>query len=233
MNETQTSPDGGFCTGCRPVLTEPVCRKLEHQSHEDFNEDMCAGFSQKSKLTEVLNIFRSKLRQKFECLCEGTSQQRNPTLLNEIFTELYITESESGEISNEHEKRRGHCGNGKTCTIFKGKCLDRMWALFKGNVQPEIGLAESMIVIESAGTVSVSMGVTGKQEGRMLNIEIDINRNNPTVNPQLSQNDQPAVVMWVTLFICLPKLLLDPSQRVWYNGESPFMLRYPSVKGER
>ncbi len=29
-----------------------------------------------------------------------------PTLLNEIYTELYITESESGEISNEHEVRQ-------------------------------------------------------------------------------------------------------------------------------
>lgn len=67
----------------------------------------------------------------------------------------------------------------------------------------------------------------------MLNIEIDIYRNNPTVHPQLSQNDQPAVLMWVTPFICLPKLLLDPAQCIWYNGESPFMLRYPSVMAER
>uniref|UniRef100_A0A8C1M9Y4 NACHT domain-containing protein n=1 Tax=Cyprinus carpio TaxID=7962 RepID=A0A8C1M9Y4_CYPCA len=36
----------------------------------------------------------------------GTSKQGNPTLLNEIYTELYITESESGEINNEHEMRQ-------------------------------------------------------------------------------------------------------------------------------
>ncbi|KAL0175018.1 hypothetical protein M9458_030986, partial [Cirrhinus mrigala] len=40
------------------------------------------------------------------CLYEGTAKQGNPTLLNEIYTELYITESESGEISNEHEVRQ-------------------------------------------------------------------------------------------------------------------------------
>ncbi|KTF70860.1 hypothetical protein cypCar_00050379, partial [Cyprinus carpio] len=51
----------------------------------------------------VLNRFRSNLKQKFERLYEATATQRNPTLLNEIYTELYITESESGEISNEHE----------------------------------------------------------------------------------------------------------------------------------
>ncbi len=44
--------------------------------------------------------------KKFERLYEGTATQGNPTLLNEIYTELYITESESGEISNEHEVRQ-------------------------------------------------------------------------------------------------------------------------------
>ncbi len=55
---------------------------------------------------EVLNRFRSNLLKKFERLYEGTATQGNPTLLNEIYTELYITESESGEISNEHEVRQ-------------------------------------------------------------------------------------------------------------------------------
>ncbi|XP_016109261.1 NACHT, LRR and PYD domains-containing protein 12-like [Sinocyclocheilus grahami] len=55
---------------------------------------------------EVLNLFRSNLMKKFERLYEGTATQGNPTLLNEIYTELYITESESGEISNEHEVRQ-------------------------------------------------------------------------------------------------------------------------------
>ncbi|XP_073690623.1 NLR family CARD domain-containing protein 3-like [Garra rufa] len=44
--------------------------------------------------------------KKFDRLYEGTATQGNPTLLNEIYTELYITESESGEISNEHEVRQ-------------------------------------------------------------------------------------------------------------------------------
>ncbi len=51
-------------------------------------------------------MFRSKLKNKFQCLYEGTAKQGNPALLNEIYTELYITESESGKISNEHEVRQ-------------------------------------------------------------------------------------------------------------------------------
>ncbi|XDV32862.1 hypothetical protein PO909_003555 [Leuciscus waleckii] len=60
----------------------------------------------KSGDTQTDLRFRSNLMKKFECLYEGTAQQGNPTLLNEIYTELYITESESGEISNEHEVRQ-------------------------------------------------------------------------------------------------------------------------------
>nr|XP_055053402.1 NACHT, LRR and PYD domains-containing protein 12-like isoform X2 [Misgurnus anguillicaudatus] len=50
--------------------------------------------------------FKSNLRKKYQCLCEGISKHENPAPLNEIYTELYITESESGEISNEHEVRQ-------------------------------------------------------------------------------------------------------------------------------
>ncbi|XDV33456.1 hypothetical protein PO909_003866 [Leuciscus waleckii] len=50
--------------------------------------------------------FKSDLLQTFQCLYEGTAKQGNTTLLNEIYTELYITESESGEINNEHEVRQ-------------------------------------------------------------------------------------------------------------------------------
>ncbi|XP_052388888.1 NACHT, LRR and PYD domains-containing protein 12 isoform X3 [Carassius gibelio] len=53
-----------------------------------------------------LSTFRLKLLKKFQCLHEGTVTKGNSTLLNEIYTELFITESESGEINNEHEVRQ-------------------------------------------------------------------------------------------------------------------------------
>ncbi|XP_073716289.1 NACHT, LRR and PYD domains-containing protein 3-like [Misgurnus anguillicaudatus] len=74
------------------------------------------GFGSDPKSPEVLKTFQSNLQKKFQCLCEGTSMQRNPTLLNEIYTELYITESESGEISNEHEVRQIETQSRRTTT---------------------------------------------------------------------------------------------------------------------
>ncbi|XP_050982356.1 NLR family CARD domain-containing protein 3-like isoform X3 [Labeo rohita] len=74
---------------------------------------------------EVLNMFRSNLMKKFERLYEGTATQGNPTLLNEIYTELYITESESGEISNEHEVRQIETQSRRTATEDTAiKCND-------------------------------------------------------------------------------------------------------------
>ncbi|XP_051717281.1 NACHT, LRR and PYD domains-containing protein 3-like isoform X5 [Ctenopharyngodon idella] len=85
---------------------EPSCVSMRSDESIDNIIDFESGDTQTDLSHEVLNRFRSNLMKKFECLYEGTAQQGNPTLLNEIYTELYITESESGEISNEHEVRQ-------------------------------------------------------------------------------------------------------------------------------
>ncbi|XP_073676174.1 NLR family CARD domain-containing protein 3-like [Garra rufa] len=74
---------------------------------------------------EVLKTFRSNL-MKFGHLYEDqTAMQGKPTLLNEIYTELYITESESGEISNEHEVRQIETQSRRTATEDTAiKCSD-------------------------------------------------------------------------------------------------------------
>ncbi|XP_076848266.1 NLR family CARD domain-containing protein 3-like [Brachyhypopomus gauderio] len=49
---------------------------------------------------------KSKLREKCQKINEGISQHGTTALLNEIYTELYITEGGSGEVNNEHEVRQ-------------------------------------------------------------------------------------------------------------------------------
>ncbi|XP_040909224.1 NACHT, LRR and PYD domains-containing protein 12-like, partial [Toxotes jaculatrix] len=48
---------------------------------------------------------KSALKKKFQCVFEGISKAGNPTLLNQIYTELYITEGGTGEVNDEHEVR--------------------------------------------------------------------------------------------------------------------------------
>ncbi|KAL1268576.1 hypothetical protein QQF64_033939, partial [Cirrhinus molitorella] len=102
---------GDKTTGLRLVQqkrSEPESSCVSVRSDTSVNQplDYESEDSKTDLRHEVLNKFRSNLMKKFEHLYEGTVMQGNPTLLNEIYTELYITESESGEISNEHEVRQ-------------------------------------------------------------------------------------------------------------------------------
>ncbi|XP_072231655.1 NLR family CARD domain-containing protein 3-like [Leuresthes tenuis] len=49
---------------------------------------------------------KSALKKKFQCVFEGIPKAGNPTLLNQIYTELYITEGGTGEVNDEHEVRQ-------------------------------------------------------------------------------------------------------------------------------
>ncbi|XP_033182611.1 protein NLRC3-like [Anabas testudineus] len=49
---------------------------------------------------------KSNLKKKFQCVFEGIAKAGNPTLLNQIYTELYITEGGTGEVNDEHEVRQ-------------------------------------------------------------------------------------------------------------------------------
>ncbi|XP_078032438.1 uncharacterized protein LOC144467502 [Epinephelus lanceolatus] len=49
---------------------------------------------------------KSDLQKKFQCVFEGIAKAGNPTLLNQIYTELYITEGGTAEVNDEHEVRQ-------------------------------------------------------------------------------------------------------------------------------
>ncbi|XP_022616617.1 NLR family CARD domain-containing protein 3-like [Seriola dumerili] len=49
---------------------------------------------------------KSTLKKKFQRVFEGIAKAGNPTLLNQIYTELYITEGGTGEVNDEHEVRQ-------------------------------------------------------------------------------------------------------------------------------
>ncbi|XP_030632651.1 NACHT, LRR and PYD domains-containing protein 12-like [Chanos chanos] len=74
-----------------------------------YGENVGGVFSECSKYESTcqgLDKHKSNLRQKFQCVCEGLTKQGNPTLLNEIYTELYIMHGRSEDINNEHDIRQ-------------------------------------------------------------------------------------------------------------------------------
>ncbi|XP_044200262.1 NLR family CARD domain-containing protein 3-like [Thunnus albacares] len=49
---------------------------------------------------------KSNLKEKFQCVFEGIAKAGNTTPLNQIYTELYITEGGTAEVNDEHEVRQ-------------------------------------------------------------------------------------------------------------------------------
>ncbi|XP_044211496.1 NLR family CARD domain-containing protein 3-like isoform X17 [Thunnus albacares] len=56
-----------------------------------------------SGLQEVLDEHKISLRRTCECVTEGTDEAGSETLLNRIYTELYITEGQSEDVNTQHE----------------------------------------------------------------------------------------------------------------------------------
>uniref|UniRef100_A0A674ANQ9 B30.2/SPRY domain-containing protein n=3 Tax=Salmo trutta TaxID=8032 RepID=A0A674ANQ9_SALTR len=82
-------------------ITLHVLRKMNQKDLADTlekNSDEFAVICQRE--------LKSNLKKKFQCVFEGIAKQGNPTLLNKIYTELYITEGGTGEVNNEHELRQ-------------------------------------------------------------------------------------------------------------------------------
>uniref|UniRef100_A0A665TDV8 NACHT domain-containing protein n=1 Tax=Echeneis naucrates TaxID=173247 RepID=A0A665TDV8_ECHNA len=69
-------------------------------------EELADCLQSKSRARVCQRKLKSGLKKKFQCVFEGISKAGNPTLLNQIYTELYITEGGTGEVNEEHEVRQ-------------------------------------------------------------------------------------------------------------------------------
>nr|XP_023663134.1 NLR family CARD domain-containing protein 3-like [Paramormyrops kingsleyae] len=79
----------------------------------------------------MLDRIKCNLKKKFECIFEEKAKEGQPTLLKEIYTELYITKGGTGGVNDEHEvrqietsskKRRTEDTTVKCNDIFKPLC---------------------------------------------------------------------------------------------------------------
>ncbi|CAK6982621.1 NLR family CARD domain-containing protein 3-like%2C partial [Scomber scombrus] len=68
-------------------------------------EELADCLQSKSPAMCKLNL-KSNLQKKFQYLFEGIAKAGNPTLLNQIYTPLYITEGGTAEVNDEHEIRQ-------------------------------------------------------------------------------------------------------------------------------
>ncbi len=80
---------------------KPKNKFLKYCSANNNNYFLCS---------ELMPVYqqklKSRLQDKYQRINEGLSNHGDSTRLNEIYTELYITEGGSGEVNNEHEVRQ-------------------------------------------------------------------------------------------------------------------------------
>ncbi|XP_029378816.1 protein NLRC3-like isoform X2 [Echeneis naucrates] len=107
------------CSLCQDVLKDPVstsCRQCWDQSgspgdsscgqygkRSSTRPGLQTGPEQNSGLQEVLDQHKISLRSRCQHVTEGTG---SGTLLNRIYTELYVTEGQSEEVLTQHEVRQ-------------------------------------------------------------------------------------------------------------------------------
>uniref|UniRef100_A0AAZ1WWI9 NACHT domain-containing protein n=1 Tax=Oreochromis aureus TaxID=47969 RepID=A0AAZ1WWI9_OREAU len=69
-------------------------------------EELADRLQSRSPIGVFQQHLKSVLKKKFQCVFEGIAKAGNPTLLNQIYTELYITEGGTAEVNDEHEVRQ-------------------------------------------------------------------------------------------------------------------------------
>uniref|UniRef100_A0A8C9XBW3 B30.2/SPRY domain-containing protein n=1 Tax=Sander lucioperca TaxID=283035 RepID=A0A8C9XBW3_SANLU len=77
-----------------------------------MRQDELADNLQSSKRVSLKDLtfckrkLKSKLQNKFQCVFEGIAKAGNQTLLNQMFTQIYITKGGTAEVNDEHEVRQ-------------------------------------------------------------------------------------------------------------------------------
>ncbi|XP_054864253.1 NLR family CARD domain-containing protein 3-like [Amphiprion ocellaris] len=90
----------------------------EQRSSREMFQQITVLFLRRMKQEKLADCLQSKLpavcgrelkrglKKKFQRVFEGIAKAGQPTLLNEIYTELYITEGGTAEVNDEHEVRQ-------------------------------------------------------------------------------------------------------------------------------
>ncbi|CAI5677891.1 unnamed protein product [Oreochromis niloticus] len=97
----------------------PECLESQRSSSREAFVKITVDFLRRMKQEELADRLQSQLqaavchrnlksalKKKFQCVFEGIAKAGNPTLLNQIYTELYITEGGTAEVNDEHEVRQ-------------------------------------------------------------------------------------------------------------------------------
>ncbi|XP_024862867.1 protein NLRC3-like isoform X1 [Kryptolebias marmoratus] len=138
------------CSLCQDILKDPVstscghrfCRRCITSYWDHSGPSSCPQCGQRSGtrtglqtasqsscvkdvgLQEVLDEHQISLRRRCERVTEGSDETGSRTLLNRIYTELYITEGQSEEVNTQHEVRQLETASKKSLHETLIRCQD-------------------------------------------------------------------------------------------------------------
>ncbi|KAM9306959.1 uncharacterized protein KZ484_000301 isoform 2-T2 [Pholidichthys leucotaenia] len=69
-------------------------------------QELAERLQSRSSAAECQHKLKSNLKKRLQCVFEGTAKAGKPSLLKQIYTELYITEGGTAEVNDEHEVRQ-------------------------------------------------------------------------------------------------------------------------------
>ncbi|XP_029303005.1 NLR family CARD domain-containing protein 3-like [Cottoperca gobio] len=116
----------------------PQCGKRSRTRLQTASQTSCAH-----SLQEVLDKHRISLKRRCERVTEGSEETVSKTLLNRIYTELYITEGLSEEVNTQHEvKQLETASKKKTLRDAPIKCHD----IFKASPDQQVHIRVALTV---------------------------------------------------------------------------------------
>ncbi|XP_056879877.1 NACHT, LRR and PYD domains-containing protein 12-like isoform X4 [Takifugu flavidus] len=106
-------------------IGDSSCPKGEKKRRTELQTaDLNNSVSQGGELQEVIEGHKMSLKRRCEHVTEGTHEAGSGTLLNKIYTELYITEGQSEEVDTQHEVRQLERTSKKNIQDTPIKCQD-------------------------------------------------------------------------------------------------------------
>ncbi|KAF4073598.1 hypothetical protein AMELA_G00244920, partial [Ameiurus melas] len=147
----------------RESTPERVLQRAREKTQQIIITDTgCKSISTEPHLQERCKL---NLLKKFQHVNEVITNHGNPTLLHEIYTELYITEGDSGNVNNEHEVRQIEAASRRAATEETPiKCNDIFKPLSEGDKPIRSVLTKGVAGIGK--TVSVQKFILDWAEGK-------------------------------------------------------------------
>ncbi|XP_026112028.1 NLR family CARD domain-containing protein 3-like [Carassius auratus] len=86
-----------------PVTSDPSAEPVTSDPRDDQIRAQDPPQAVNDELQRVKEQHKTSMKNKYERLCEGLKLQENESLLNSIYTQLYIIEGEREGVNEEHE----------------------------------------------------------------------------------------------------------------------------------